>query len=144
MRVQKEVSSEEQMRLLRENGANALNEYIDKGQYFDRMTQEYHSLMEMFRSMIIKNPQSPGVPEEHKRLMELERFISFHIFSYIKFYDHLNADDHDDNYYLEREWRVIGNVKFDLMDIETVFIPKQYSKRFRTDYPLYNSQLTFV
>ena len=102
------------------------------------------ALMGNFRELIMQNSQTPGVPKEHKRLMELERFISFHIFSYIKFYDHSFADDHDDNFYLEREWRVIGNVKFDLCDIETVFMPKQFSQRFRTDCPAYESQLTFV
>lgn len=142
--TQKNISPEEQVRLLQGNEANALYENIGKGQYFDRMTQEYHALISMFRSMIMQNSKSPGVPEEHKRLMELERFMSFHIFSYIKFYDHSYADDHDDNYYLEREWRVIGNVKFGLNDIETVFMPKQYSQRFRADCPAFGSQLTFV
>lgn len=139
----KELSPEEKMRLFQEGGVDALYENIGKGQYFDRMTQEYSALMKMFRSMIMKNSQSQ-VPEEHRRLMELESFISFHIFSYIKFYDHSCEEDHDDNYYLEREWRVIGNVKFDLNDIETVFMPKRYSQRFRADFPSYESQVIFV
>ena len=142
--TQKDLTQEKEMHLLQENDAEALYENIGKGQYFDRMTQEYHALMRMFQELIMQNSQTPGVPKEHRRLMELERFISFHIFSYIKFYDHSYADDHDDNYYLEREWRVIGNVKFDLGDIETVFMPKQFYKRFRTDCPAYESQLIFV
>ena len=76
--------------------------------------------------------------------MELEHFLNFHIFSYIKFYDHTYADDHDDNYYLEREWRVVGNVNFSIEDIETIFMPKAFAKRFRADFPSYNSQLVFV
>ncbi|MCB1863650.1 MAG: hypothetical protein KDI47_18260, partial [Gammaproteobacteria bacterium] len=92
----------------------------------------------------MQNSQTLDALKEHRRLIELESFISSHIFSYIKFYDHSYADDHDDNYYLEREWRVIGNVKFDLSDIETVFMPKSFSKRFRADCPTYGSQLTFV
>lgn len=144
VRVLKELSPEETMRLPQEGGADALFKSIGKGQYFDRMTKEYSALMQMFRSMIMQNSQSPGVPEEHRRLMELESFISFHIFSYIKFYDHSCEEDHDDNYYLEREWRVIGNVKFDLNDIKTVFMPKKYSQRFRADCPSYESQVIFV
>lgn len=142
--VQKELSPEEEMRLLQEGGADALDENIGKGQYFDRMTDEYRALMQMFRSMIMQNKQSLGVPEEHRRLMKLESFINFHIFSYIKFFDHSCEDDQDDNYYLEREWRVIGNVKFDLNDIETVFMPKRYSQRFRADCPSYESQIIFI
>ena len=142
--VRKELSPEEVMRLLREGEADALDENIGKGQYFDRMLKEYHGLMEIFRSLIMKNSLSPGVPKEHKRLMDLEHFINFHIFSYIKFFDHSYADDHHDNHYFEREWRVIGNVKFDLNDIKTVFMPKQYSQSFRADCPSYGSQLMFV
>jgi len=141
---QKELSPEEKMRLLKEGGADARNENIGKGQYFDRMTKEYSALMQIFRSMIMKDSQSQVVPEGDRRLRELESFIDFHIFSYIKFYDHSCADDHDDNYYLEREWRVIGNVKFDLNDIKTVFMPKKYSQRFRADCPSYKSQVIFV
>ena len=117
---------------------------IGKGQYFDKMTQEYSALMQMFRSMITQSSELPNVQEALKRLMELERFIDFHIFSYIKFYDHSCADDHDDNYYLEREWRVIGNVKFDSKDIETVFMPKRYCQKFREDCPSYESQVIFI
>ena len=76
--------------------------------------------------------------------MELTYFLDFHVFSYVKFYDHTYADDHDDNYYLEREWRVVGNVKFSLTDVETIFIPKLFAQRFRADCPLYNSQLLFI
>lgn len=144
VQARKDASTEEENRSLQEFGVDAYFETIEKGQYFDRMTQEYHSLMRMFRSMIMKNTQSPGVPEEQTRLMEFERFINFHIFSYIKFYDHSYADDHDDNYYLEREWRVIGNVKFELDDIETVFMPKQYAHKFREECPAFRSQLIFI
>lgn len=46
--------------------------------------------------------------------MDMERFLSFHIFSYLKFFDHSLNDDHEDNYYFEREWRVIGNIHFSI------------------------------
>lgn len=144
VQIRKEASPEEMMRLLKEDGSDALFENIGKGQYFDRMTHEFGELMKIFQKLIMENSQSPGVPKEHIRLMELESFISFHIFSYIKFYDHSLTDDHADNYYLEREWRVVGNVEFDLNDVETVFMPKQYSQRFKTDCPLYRGHLVFI
>jgi len=127
----KNVPPVELIRLLQEGGPNALYEDTFIGEYFDRMMGEYNRI-------------TPGVPDEHKRLIELERFLDFYIFSYIKFYDHAYANNHDDNSYLEREWRVVGNVNFSLDDIETIFLPKVFAKRFRTDFPSYSSQLLFV
>lgn len=144
VRIGRDVPPEELMRLLPEQRLNALFEDISKREYLDRMMVEYFSLIGTFRNWIVKNRSTIGVSGEHQRLMELERFFGFHIFSYIKFYDHTYADDHDDNYYLEREWRVVGNVNFSIEDIETVFMPKEFSKRFRADFPSYSAQLFFV
>jgi hypothetical protein len=144
VRISKDVSPEEAVQLLKEGGADSLFEEIGKGEYFDRMIQEYHSLINMFFKIIMDNRLTPGVPQEHQRLMKLQQFLDFHIFSYIKFYDHTSAEEHDDNYYLEREWRIVGNLHFAMTDIETVFMSKEYAPRFREDCPLYNSQLIFV
>jgi len=102
---------------------------------------EYFAFVGTFSHWLMKNHGTPGVPDEHDRLMELTRFLDFHIFSYIKFFDHTCADDHTDNYYLEREWRVVGNVNFSIEDIETIFMPKAFARRFRADFPLYSAQL---
>ena len=143
-RVPKDASPEELIRLLQEGRPNALYENISKGEYLDRMMGEYFALIQMFKKWIMEKRRTPGVPDEHKRLMELERFLNFHIFSYIKFYDHTYADDHDDNYYLEREWRVVGNVNFTIEDIATIFMRQPFAKRFRADFPLYSGQVVFV
>jgi len=127
----KKAAPEELIRLLQEGGPKALYEDIFIGEYFDRMMNEYNRI-------------TPGVPDEHKRLIELERFLDYHIFSYIKFYDHTYAGDHDDNSYMEREWRVVGNVNFSPEDIKTIFLPRAFAKRFRADFPSYSAQLLFV
>lgn len=144
VRILKDVSLAKTPQLFKEGGVDSLFEEIGKGRYFDEMIEEYHSLINLFFKMIMDNRQTPGVPQEHQRLMRLDHFLNFHLFSYIKFYDHTSAEEHNDNYYLEREWRIVGNLHFTMADIETVFMPKEYAPRFREDCPLYNSQLIFV
>lgn len=122
-------------RLMQKLAANPLANNISKRQYFDRMMRQYHTFINSVRA---------SIPTERHMLMELTHFLDFHMFSYIKFYDHTYADDHDDNYYLEREWRVVGNVRFSLTDVETIFIPKFFAQRFRADCPSYYSQLIFI
>lgn len=144
VRVIKKIETKDMEELFKEGkGIEAFFDHIDKGEYFDKMMVEYHDLFQMFRKVIMDNTKVAGVPPEH-RLMDLERFLSFHIFSYFKFFDHSLNDEHQDNYYFEREWRAVGNIQFSIEDIKTVFLPEKYGMQFRKDLPDYYSQLIFM
>jgi hypothetical protein len=87
----------------------------------------------------------PNVNPTNNDLMLLD-FISFltkHLWSYVVVYDSSLSETHVDNYYYEREWRVIGNVKFDLKDVSRVFLPASYATRFKKAVPNYSGQITF-
>ncbi|MGA9071013.1 MAG: abortive infection system antitoxin AbiGi family protein [Terracidiphilus sp.] len=71
-------------------------------------------------------------------------FLVNYIFSFIKCFDAKRDIRDISNYYMEREWRVAGNVHFVLDDISRVFFPKKYAKRFRTDLPEYTGQISFI
>ena len=45
---------------------------------------------------------------------------------------------------MEREWRVLGDVGFELKDVHRIFLPPSYAERFREDLPGYTGQVTFV
>ncbi len=56
--------------------------------------------------------------------------------AYIKIFDDNLPIDDINNYYMEREWRCIHNVKFSLFDIDTIYLPnKSYKERFKKDFP---------
>ncbi len=71
-------------------------------------------------------------------------FLLNYVFTYIKCFDAKRVHDDEGNYYMEREWRIAGNVQFDLDDVRRVFLPESWSKRFRADLPSYTGQLSFV
>jgi hypothetical protein len=123
---------------------NHLYEDISKAQYFDEMLKEYHELFNIFRDVSRKIDPSLGVSGLFKRVIELERFLSFHVYSYFKFFVHILPDDDPDNYYFEREWRVVGNVKFEICNIKTVFFPSKYADKFRNSFPVYTGQVIFT
>ena len=83
---------------------------------------------------------------DHKeeRLIKFNDFLYTQIFSYIKFFDHTLQEDDKDNYYFEREWRVLGNLYFKIEDVQRIIMPKNYAKPFRKDFPEYYGQLSFV
>jgi Putative abortive phage resistance protein AbiGi, antitoxin len=73
----------------------------------------------------------------------LEYFLDILVLPFIKYFDASAPDEAEANVYMEREWRVIGDVKFALEDVHRVFMPKRYAERFRADLPNYTGQLTF-
>lgn len=66
------------------------------------------------------------------------------VFSYLKFFDPDKSIDDPEHFYMEREWRVLGCVRFSLTDVRRVILPEEYAERFRVDLPEYCNQLTFT
>jgi len=61
--------------------------------------------------------------------------------SYVKLYDVSLPDEHPDNYYMEREWRSLNNVSFDLSSVKTIYLPSErYKDLFLTEFPKYNGE----
>ncbi len=70
--------------------------------------------------------------------------IELHVWSFLKFFDSSKAEDDPDNYYMEREWRTLTNIKFRIEDVERIILPREYGRRFRAAVPSYVGQVTFV
>jgi hypothetical protein len=83
-------------------------------------------------------------PDEHQKLATLRSFIQFYVFSFVKCFDNTTSDEDPENFYMEREWRVLGDVKFTLPDLHRIILPKLYAQRLRQDLPHYFGQVTFV
>lgn len=58
-----------------------------------------------------------------------------YIFGYLKFFDPELSDDDPDNYYMEREWRVLGKVLFTEADVAHVIVPAHFVARVEADFP---------
>ncbi len=81
---------------------------------------------------------------DQSRIRDIRNFLFFHVFAFLKPFDASTADTDAENFYMEREWRVSGNVDFAVGDVYRVFLPQAYAHRFRDDVPDYAGQLTFV
>jgi hypothetical protein len=82
-----------------------------------------------------------------KRVVDLRRMIDFlevHIISNFKFFDHRLHDIEEENFYMEREWRVSQDVKFDLTDVQRIIIPVKYSDELRRDFPKFDGEIFFA
>ena len=104
---------------------------------FNKMIETFHTLVDD----VNREPKDPSEAQEYRKVMS---FLKFNVFGFMKFFKHDYPDDSKKNYYMEREWRLIGNLKFDLMKVCRIIIPKEYARRFRKDFPDYHGQLTFL
>jgi len=62
---------------------------------------------------------------------------------YVKLFDASKMDNDEDNFYMEREWRTLYDVYFEINDIYRIILPSAFNKRFRNDVPEYTGQITF-
>lgn len=100
--------------------------------FFDKVGMNFYKF--------VNDKCSPPVDEKADYL----NLLGFHILGYIKFFDHNLPDDDPNNFYFEREWRVLGNVKFKLENVQRVLLSKDYAEKFRKDFPEYHGQLSFT
>lgn len=53
-------------------------------------------------------------------------------------------DGGDTNYYMEREWRALQDIHFELTNVHRIILPREYAVPFRRDFADYSSQITFA
>src|ERR1035438_5309632 len=92
---------------------------VSRADHFDEMVsahhREYQSMLEQRLEELVQSGSEPI-----RVASRIQRFLAFNLFAYLKFFDESKVDDDPDNYYMEREWRVLGNVQFTLEDVARV------------------------
>jgi hypothetical protein len=78
------------------------------------------------------------------RFSALESEIEELVFARTKFFTEGLPDDHDEHYYMEREWRLPEGLAFRLEDISRIILPRDYSEKFRDDVPDYAGRVLAV
>jgi hypothetical protein len=71
-------------------------------------------------------------------------FLDINILSHLKFFNPRLPDDDDNNFYMEREWRVSRDVQFSLSDIQRIIVPARFGRRFRKDFSEFAGELIFA
>ena len=80
------------------------------------------------------------IAEDLKNILD---FLEVHILSHLIFFNHKLHDIHEENFYMEREWRVSRDVQFTLGDVQRIIIPVRFSRRLRRDFPKYDGEIVF-
>lgn len=84
----------------------------------------------------------PGTRED--AVLAVNSILTAEFFAFIKVFNSDLEDDDKDNFYMEREWRMINPLKFMLDDIESVFIQKVYAERLSIEFPTLASKVVRI
>jgi hypothetical protein len=104
---------------------------------FDAFWKHYRVLCEVAE----KRSGGKRVSESIRRVTQ---FMDMHLLSHLKFFDPSVADWDKANFYMEREWRISGDVAFDLQDVRRVIVTEGYAEKFRRDFPKYWGEVTMA
>ena len=85
-----------------------------------------------------------GNKQAAQTIWGLRNFLINEVFSFIKCFEAERSFEDEQNYYMEREWRLADNLQFKLDDVSHIFIPAAYARRLRADLPEYVGQISFV
>lgn len=107
-------------------------EVLQRCKFFDELSKEV--------LQVLPAPWPEGTPADAvDPWRELQSQLKFEIigevFAFMKFFDESLRQDDEENFYMEREWRVVGSVRFQLSDIKRVYVAPGFLARARNALP---------
>jgi len=113
---------------------------VTREKWFLDHLKKYALLKEKIQTFGMQN----GGKEINELFLEIDQFLMKDLFAYLKPFDSSKNDADEDNYYLEREWRIIGNLPFSQSNITRILIPEKYGRMLREYLPDYTGQISFT
>lgn len=130
-------------------GANPVSYYVKTivdDYNFDGCFQHYEKLLGIIKKYSSEISKMAGYEnDEIKKISEsISRVFDYHIFSYSKVFKHNKDEDDLDNYYMEREWRIVGSLEFEINNVKRIILPVGYAQKFYEKFPGYEGHMSTV
>ena len=72
----------------------------------------------------------------------MANLVLWYFLAYCKFFDHTLNPQHRENYYMEREWRIIGKLCFRPDDVSVIYVPgEDYLTKLQEALPQYGEKV---
>jgi hypothetical protein len=116
-----------------------------RAEEFDKVMDTYQSLFSLVTNALSRIEGKGRTPQNVTDMfVRVHLFLTYNVFSFLQAFDDSLPDEDPGNFYMEREWRMLGNLRFAMDDVYRVILPQSFAERFRKDVPTYNGQVTFV
>jgi hypothetical protein len=127
----------------------SLSAAYTRATFFNEMLAAFHDLSQkLLRTATTvgdaDDPTARELADIGKRLALLNTYVEEYVFSYCVPFNNTLDDSDERQFYMEREWRVLGDVRFSLADVERVILPRDYGTRLRAEPLHYCGQVTFA
>lgn len=115
------------------------------GALLKELEQKYKGFMEHVVLPIDKEKfSSHGVGKKTDDADEASTWLSCviekDILAFIKPFNSELSDSHPQNYYMEREWRKYGNLRFEPSNVQKILVPDDYLERLRDERSEYSDK----
>lgn len=114
---------------------------ITRAELMDRIHSEAMAISTESRDMMFKS-KDPSLQNLLSRFVYLQQLLYQTTLAFVKPFNSKEPERSPKNYYMEREWRVHGDVLFKMSHVRRIILPRSYVDRFRRDCPCYRSKLT--
>jgi hypothetical protein len=82
--------------------------------------------------------------DERELLVALSSALTMDLLAYLKPFNADLPDDHRDNFYMEREWRLIGQWPFEVEDIQHLHAAPAYRTKIEAEFPALRERIVEV
>lgn len=122
------------------NGATLLKdiEAVYKG-FHEMVVSKASSVGETTSRPLGKKPQN-----EAEAVKAISSVFAKDFLAFIKPFNSHLEEDHPDNFYMEREWRKHGNLKFTPREVENIVVAKGYLSRLEMEFPQYKGKVVEI
>jgi len=115
---------------------------------YDEICKDWDDLAEVFEQEVDpffggRTHSGPSdSPDEEPPQRRIADWVGDDMFGFMKFFDPTLPEDHEDNYYMEREWRCARNIQFAASDLSRVYVATGYEERLSTEFPRLAGKVT--
>jgi hypothetical protein len=124
-------------------GSAEMVENPSRAELLDRLHSEAMALSDANYDLIA-DCKDPDLRSRLLRTENLRSLIYEGVLAFIKPFDSTEPEDGDNNYYMEREWRVFGSVEFTLADVSRVILPPAYVAPYKREFPAFSGAIESV
>jgi Putative abortive phage resistance protein AbiGi, antitoxin len=120
----------------------------------ETMLKDIEAIYKSFHGIVVsKNPFFGEMSVRHlgtmpqneaEAVMGINNVFAKDFLAFIKPFNTHLEENHPDNFYMEREWRKHGNLKFTTRDVENIIVAKGYSSRLEMAFPQYKGKVVEI
>jgi hypothetical protein len=127
----------------KDDGSHELARDITRADLMDRFHWEAMRISTRVHDMMFGS-SDPELQNLFARIAHFHMLLYQATFAFVKSFNSAEAADSPENYYMEREWRVYGDVQFSMSDVQRIIVPRAYHDRLRQECPSYTGDLHIV